>query len=195
MDIKGRSIALLAKFQSDNKRLALLVVVSLLFLYVNCFIIIKGKFNVIREKQRKIQQLKKDFDAFSKDLARMQNMQKGNKSVSVHSQIKRKNLASEEELALLLKEISDLADKNKVIILQINPIKETSAGSKVSSGQSTSLLINLEAIGGYHELGYFINDLENAPIFLSVSEMRITPKEGDYRYQKIILRLRTYVKK
>ena len=56
-------------------------------------------------------------------------------------------------------------------------------------------LINLDLICDYHNLGKFINALENSKVFMEVQELKISTKLQDYIKQKINLAIRTYVAK
>ena len=195
MDIKARLNSLAGKFDFDNKTLMLITIISSLLLYVNFSFIIKAQLAGIKEKERLTAQLKRDVDTFYKNLALMKDSESKNKKAKPQDLIKRKSIIAESEVPSLLKQIADLADNNKVLLLQIRPLRELSASGATPVEKVMPLLINLEAAGDYHKFGYFINSLENAPVFISVSEMKILPKEGDYLKQKISLVLRTYVKK
>ena len=194
MNIKARINTLLAKFDFDNKTLLLIAIVSLFFLYLNFSIIIKAQLNGLSNNEKRIAQQKKDFDTFYRNLARMQDFQK-NKNTAVQPSTRQKTIIAEGGLALFLKQVSDFADKNKILLLQIKPARETSAAAQAASEKFSPFLITLESVGGYHNLGVFINSLENAPIFISVSEIKISPREGEYLRQKATIVLRTYVKK
>ena len=53
----------------------------------------------------------------------------------------------------------------------------------------------MDLSAGYHQLGKFINELENAQVFVIVQELKIEPQPGNYLKQKAALTLKTYVKK
>jgi Tfp pilus assembly protein PilO len=194
MNIKARINTLLAKFDFDNKTLLLIAIISLLFLYLNFSVIIKAQLNGLKNNKKRIAQLKKDSDTFHRNLARMQDFQK-NKNAAVQPSPTQKTIIAEGGLALFLKQVSDFADKNKIILLQIKPSRETSAVAQAALEKITPFLVTLEAVGGYHNIGAFINALENAPVLISVSEIKISPREGEYLRQKATIVLRTYVKK
>ena len=68
-------------------------------------------------------------------------------------------------------------------------------GSKGKEVQTLpEVIIDMDISCGYHNLGQFVNDLENNEIFLAVDELRITPRQDDYFNQDIGLKLKTYVK-
>ncbi|MDI6605882.1 MAG: hypothetical protein QME65_01900, partial [Candidatus Omnitrophota bacterium] len=87
---------------------------------------------------------------------------------------------------------------NAVELIQMKPSRQNSPAAKdkvAKTEKFTPILIKLDILCGYHELGHFINDLENNPVFMAVEDLKITPQQKDYFKQKVELALKTYVEK
>jgi hypothetical protein len=67
--------------------------------------------------------------------------------------------------------------------------------SMIGKDKLTALLINLDLLADYHNLGKFIQALEDSPVFMEVQELDISTQLPDYMKQKVTLVLKTYVTK
>ena len=56
-----------------------------------------------------------------------------------------------------------------------------------------SVLISLDLVGNYHNLGAFVNEIENARELMAVEGMKMEPDSMNYLQQKVNLILRAYV--
>ena len=190
---------ILAKLKLNDKKTILIIVSSLIIIiYLDFTFLINKQLGSIKNLGPKIGRLKKDLDTLEKDLFKIQDIQ--NKQVQTKQKIIRKvkKIITDEEKAVCLQDISDLANKNDVKIIQIkfSSESESQKEAKVSSTENfTPLLITLDLSCDYHRMGAFINDLENAQIFIAVQNMKITSQPEDYLKQEVILALKTYVKK
>ncbi len=99
-----------------------------------------------------------------------------------------KKLSREKEIPMLLENFSRIARSSRVKILSITPIekKEKSASGEEASedGVYQEVPIAIRAQSGYHELGTFINRLENDDRYMQVSDIKIksnskNPKRHD----------------
>jgi Tfp pilus assembly protein PilO len=184
---------LLNKLGADIQRLFLIILVGAVVIYADYAFIIKLQLGGIGSAKTKIVKLKKDIAVLNKDLALMQQSQGQMKQ---KTPLKPKTIISEDEMTGLLQRIYNLANKNKVRIIQIRPLKDPKAKEEVMGAQKVipmAIAMNLSCV--YHSLGSFINDLENAEQFLAVQDLKIVRSPGDYMRQNVTLNLKTYVKK
>lgn len=195
---KNLLLTIRKKLESDKKMTLLIIPVCLILLYLDFTFVMKPQLSGIKTLTPKIIKLKKDLSGIEKDLLRMQDL----KNKQIEGKLKQfsgaPKIISEEYIALLLQEVSDLANKNAVRIVQMKPEKaaQSQKQEKVSPpAKITPLLINLELLCDYHHLGGFLNDLENAQSFIAVQNIKITSQAADFFRQKVNLVLRTYVKK
>lgn len=179
---------------SDKKKIALIVLGCVLFLFIEFRFFLRAQFQRIRKAQAEITQLKKQIDDFNSDLSVIRSSQeKPLKAGTAASKI-----ISEIEYISLLQDISGIANKYDIKIIQIKLIKEAQgvraqkAGTEIPA--TKPVLITLTGICDYHSLGTFISDVENSEILIVVQEIKITPQETDSLKQKFNLILKTYVK-
>jgi len=84
-------------------------------------------------------------------------------------------LIEEEEINLLLEELSSMASSSRVKIQAIRPQKP----SLKAGAFYMEFPILIEAKCGYHSLGIFVNKLENARYFLNVKDVKINYDSND----------------
>lgn len=191
------------KFQSDKQKIILAAFFALLIGYADYAFIIKSQLRVLKNKETKIIKLKKDIGALNKALAAM-------KDTKPTPAAKIKEMITEEKVTSLLQDISDMANKNNIKIIQIKPsreLKEKAAMAKpakekaakvktpTASSESSTLTITLDLVCNYPSLNNFINALENSNVLIIVQGIKIAGDPGNYLQQNVNLVLKTYVKK
>lgn len=181
----------------DNKKIFLIALACLLMLYVDFAFMLKLQLAGIRTLTPKIIKLKKDVDNLTKDLSWLQDLeQKASKDKKQMGGLKTKEIISEDRLLLLLQEVSDLANENRVKLMQINTSKDTKVQEEVIAGERIlPIIITLDLTCGYHSLGSFINALENAGYFIDLQDMKIIRDPRNYLLQNVNLVLKTYARK
>ena len=182
----------------DNKKIFIIVFVGALIVYMDFAFIMKLQLQGIRTLTPKIIKLKKDFDNLSKDLSWMHDLglEAGKDKAQIGAPDKVKEIISEDKILLLLQKVSDLANKNRVKIMQINTSKDTKVQEEVIAGERLlPIIITLDLTCGYHALGSFINALENAGQYIDVQDIKIIRDPRVYLLQNVNLVLKTYAKK
>jgi len=203
----------LDKLVQDKKKLIAVIAVAAIVLFVDLAFLMELQVKSLKEYAVKAAKLSKDLTTFKKDSLRLKSLKPadGEKNKKI---AKVKELISQEESSALLGLISDLANKNNLKLSQINPVAQFKSAKPADSGKPaaktakkapvktdsassfSSLLITLDLSGDYHNLGKFINDLENANKFMAVEEIKITlGSKDDYLRQNISLVVRAYAKK
>ena len=202
-------INLLAKLNSlklDNKKIFMIMLVSFVIICIDFTTLFKLQLRSIKKRGPEIIKLKEEINVLTKDLARLEDTK--NKQPQAKDGRQNKKIISEDEIPLLLQEISGIANKNNVKISKISPSsapsskaasppKESKAKEGAASGQQkfTPRLITLDLSCDYHHLGQFINDLENSKILIAVEGIKIINVAGNYLQQRINLVLKAYVNK
>ncbi len=195
---KIKSIKILDQLELDNKKLMLIALISVIVLYIDFNFIFKAQIRGLVKSGTEVARLKKDLDNFKVDLKKMRDSESKQVISSQKSMPKVKSIISENQFSGLLQDISKTANNNDVRILQIKPSRmlvENQNSKAKPPANLTPFIINLDLSCGYHNLGKFINELENLPAFVSVRDIRIEPQDDNYVKQKINLTLITYVKK
>ncbi|MCX5701949.1 MAG: type 4a pilus biogenesis protein PilO [Candidatus Omnitrophica bacterium] len=181
----------------DKKKAILIIFASLVIIYIDSSLIIKMQRKGIKTVQEKVTKLKQEIVTLNKDLAAMYDLESKQVDIKSETVLRAKKIISEGGIPLLLEDISNIANKRNVKIMQVNPSKESKAKEEVSFGKEKlkSVVITLDLMCDYHGFGGFINDLDNAEQFMAIQEMKIVPNPKDYFQQRVILVLKTYVKK
>ena len=97
-----------------------------------------------------------------------------------------KKLPAQQEIPTLLEDLSGMAKDSRIKIVGITPamsyFNDDKSGDKSQIYQEIPILITAKS--GYHQLGHFLNSMENADRFMKVVDINIkangaTPKEHD----------------
>ena len=183
------------KFEFDKKKIIAGAVILALSLYLDFNFVLIGRFKRLKVISPKIAELKRDITKLNKDMALVEVKERAAGKAQGTAEKTMEKIISEEKITQILEYISRVANERKVKIMRIVPLR--SPGKPVKGASDTkysSLLITLEISSGYHQLGRFINDLENADVFLEVDELQIRSDAKYYPEQQVSLALKTYVK-
>lgn len=194
---KLSALKALETLELDNKKIILVILFSVLVLYLDINFVFKNQLGALKKIEPTIVGLKKNLENLKSDLVKMQELKK--KQIGPPEKaVKAKKIIPSEQLASLLQNLSDIANKNDVKIEQVKPAKDTQISKQdklPGMDKFQPVLITLDLESDYHNLGKFINDIENGKIFISVQSAKITSQQADFFKQKVNLVLRTYVKK
>ncbi|HOU37207.1 MAG TPA: hypothetical protein PK562_08070, partial [Candidatus Omnitrophota bacterium] len=157
--------------------------------------------------KKKIVALRKDIDAFNSDSAFVKKT-----SLPSSAPIALKKLPTEREIPSVMQAISAIANENGVRIMQIDAsrdVKTSKMGAAQSGpkkgakgGQQADIAaglmpvnIRLDIVTGYHNLGNFINGIENAEKLCIIDGMTINRDASNPLKQNVSLVVKTYVKR
>jgi len=106
-----------------------------------------------------------------------------------------KRLPGQYQISSLLEDFSNVAESSGVKILRLKPLEDPGSISK-TKGPSlpySEFPILIEARAGYHQVGYFVNKLENMDRFIKITDVDIDGNTQDPRRHNIKMRIITYV--
>lgn len=187
----------LHELKLDNKKLILMALVCFMAVYIDFTLLMKLQLQPIRSVSPKIARMKKGIDNLTKDLSRLQNLERIQSIEKAKTGLKRrKEIISEDKILLLLQDISDIANKNGLKITQINTAKDPKAHEEAVAGvRLLPVIIKLDLSCRYHALVGFLSSLENAGKFIEVQEMKIARDPRNYLVENVNLILKTYARK
>lgn len=192
--------ALLKKIQLDNQKIILVCLLFVIVAYIDYAFLIKMQVSNIRAVKPKVAKLKGDIGVYNKYLEDSKNVGQKQKAPYLR-------MLSNDQVPLLLEEISNMARSNNVLLMQVSQVKETrkkedrkaqQKAQKQKQEQPDNLIpiyIALDLSGKYHDFGKFINDLENSDKFIAVQDMAIKQQLADASSQTANILIKTYVKK
>lgn len=107
-----------------------------------------------------------------------------------------KRFSREEEIPQLLETLSKIAAESEVAILAVRPAAtQLDKQDKKLANIFREVPIEIRAMGGYHQLGSFINKLETLDRFLKVTDISITQNINTPRNHSLRLLVATYILK
>ena len=186
----------LADIQLDKQKKILIVIFFVLIAYLDMNFIFKAQMAGLNSLEPKIARIEKDLANLNRDLESMRAAKDKPRMTWQKAVIKSSKIISESQISGVLQDISKEANKFDIKISQIHPGREVKT-VKPAAGMDKFIpyLINLDLVCDYHNLGKFINALENFPVFVGVEELKISTQLPDYMKQKADLVLKTYVTK
>ncbi len=182
---------LIERFKLDNKKVALIVIMGLAFLYADYSFILKPQMKSLNIKSKEAARLKNEIKSLQAELNNMRLVKKSGRSVTVRA----KRLLFEPQLPSFLHDISKAANANNVRIINIKSAREqVKAAPKAPPVKLAPVSISLDLVCAYHNFGKFINAVENSDVFAAAEGFKIEAQKGDLLRQKISLILKTYVR-
>ena len=179
----------------DKKKLALVAMLLCVFIYIDISYVLSAQFRGVKKKGAEVKKLPNDLTMLNKDL---QLLKVGSPQELSNKMPGGKRLLSAGEVSRFLGYISDTANKHELRVMQIKPSVVAVASQKTTPivvANADLMYITIELLSSYHKLGQFINELENAPEYLSVNKLKIVSDPNDYMHQDVSLVVETYVKK
>ncbi|MDP3791820.1 MAG: type 4a pilus biogenesis protein PilO [Candidatus Omnitrophota bacterium] len=103
-----------------------------------------------------------------------------------------KKLPAQQEIPSLLEDLSKMARNANITIIGITPITmKLQKEKKISVYQEIPILITAKS--GYHELGRFLNNLENGDRFMKIVDISIKANSAMPKRHDVELMVYTYV--
>lgn len=181
----------------DRNKLILFALVCIIFVYLDFSLLVSAQVRGIKALGPKIGRLQKDITALNKDLAATKDTASPQAASRQSEELARsKKLIREEEIPLLLQDISDMANSSGVRIAQLRPFKDPKAKEETLSGVKVSLLtVALNLNCGYHALGRFLAALEGSRRFMAIQDLKISSNSEDPAEHDVSIVFKTYMKK
>lgn len=186
----------LTNLKLDKQKKILILIFFVLFVYLDFNYILKAQRAGLSRLGLKIAKLNTDLVNLNQGLENMRLAKSNPAALTQKKAIRSPKILAEGRISEILQEISSAANKFDIRIAQIRPSRQgQKEKSAISQDKVTLLLINLDLVSDYHNLGRFIQSLENSPIFMGVQELKISTQLPDYMKQKVTLVVKTYVTK
>lgn len=177
------------KLDESKKKILLIYAAALLFvILLYFFFFLKPSVARLFELIPKVAEINMDMKSVNDDLLLEDRLKKKLQALEEELGEYEKRLSREKEIPMLLENLSKIARSSRVKILSITPSSKTRNGrtekEKKGEGVYQEVPIAITAQSGYHELGTFINRLENNERYMQVSNMKIksgkpNPKRHD----------------
>ena len=184
----------------DKQKLNSIIALVALVILVDIFLVLIPHFNKITGTYLPRRgEIVRDLSAYKRGAGITSEMKSKLKELEGNVEVGLSRLMAEKDIPEFLSWISTTAKENKVKLMEIKPLK--GSVPKVDNDQNElqkryyPLSINLILKAGYHQLGYFINQLENGEYFIKVTDVDIRSNSSDTIVQDVNLKLATFVLK
>lgn len=178
----------------DGKKIILLSVAMVFIFYLDYKYILEPQFKDLSSVRLKLKNTRRNVETFQKELSTMRELKQKQESMGEEQAAQTKKMISGDQIPFLLKEISDISNRNQVRITQIKPSGQPRDARAQKPQKFNTELITLEMSCDYHHCGQFLNDLENAETLLTLEEMKISSNPKEYFRQDVRLVIKAYVK-
>ena len=184
-------------FLKDPKKkiiAGIFAVLMIALFYYNLFF--KNQFAQIKKMSPQIQDLKRKIQAAERELLNLPIYKKQYEDMKDKIEICRKKLPYEKDIPNLLEHLSKTAKATGVKILAIEPVNpdvKIKQEAQEKGGLYLEMPIKIDARAGYHQLGIFINKLENSERFMKVTDLRIEKEGSNAKMHDVSLVISTFV--
>lgn len=145
---------------------------------------------------KKMGKVKEQLDSAKLTIAQMEPLKKKLGDYKEKVELYEKRLPVEHEIPSLLESLSNMAKDSNIKITSIMPVASYSkegATTRPQGGIYQEIPILITAKSGYHELGYFLSNLENSDRFMKVVDIGIRANSTSPKRHDIDLMVCTYI--
>lgn len=184
------------KIKIEKNPYLVLWVIIFVILLLDFVILLRPQIMLLKQTNRQVGTLSRDLKTTKKDFASIEQFRKRLASLQEKISVVGERIAQEEEMPVVLENVSKLAKQSNLKIIQLKPSRqEEKIVVTAQAGNIYELPIFIEARCGYHQLGIFINKLENDRIFMSLTGLELVPNVGDSLHHNAKLVVQTYIVK
>jgi len=182
------------KLTKENRQQFLILGIAVLFVLFDFVLLLKPQVSNLIKLNSKRSKIKKDVYLAKTQIAQMGKLKEKYAFLKDSIASGQKWFISDAEIPSMLENISSLANNNQLKLMQIKPMYKKPESDKQAE-EYYPLSVYIIAQGGYHQLGRFINRLENNKIFIKLNELDILPDQRNYLTHNIKLILNIFLLK
>ncbi|MBN2096909.1 MAG: type 4a pilus biogenesis protein PilO [Candidatus Omnitrophica bacterium] len=158
-------------------------------IFNNVFKPLAGKIKAVSEQ---IEERKRTAQLGEISPQALKDLEKETKAIRAQLDYYQDRLSATPDVPQLLKELNQIAERLKIKISSVTPFsrEETLLPGKTELLLQTPLKIKMQC--GYHELGIFINRVENSPRFMEITGLKINADSKDIWQHQVELELVSY---
>ena len=181
--------------KEKQKIYALIAIFSIAGLALYYSLLLKPQFSGFIAKNKEFRIARDRVKAEELMIANEAGIKRQHENFAKQAEYLEKRLPGQDQISSLLEDFSNVAESSGVKILKIKPLEAPVAASKqkVANNAYTEFPILIEARAGYHQLGDFVNKIENIDRFIKITDMDVAGIDKDPRHHDIKMRIITYV--
>jgi len=177
-----------------NQKLIIYGIITLCILIANFNLFFKPTISSLKKTTPQLRDLQRKLNSARKDVANMPMYKTQIEDMRNKLSSTKKRFSTKQEISSLLKGLSDIAKESGVKIIGITPHAAVSEkGQAATASTYQKFPISIRATCGYHQLGYFLNDVENSDTFMRVADIRISVDSQAPNRHMVFIVLNTYI--
>ncbi len=177
-----------------NQKLIIYGIITLCLLIANYTLFLKPTMASLSKTTPKLRQMQRQLAVDENEVASIPRYRTQIEDMRGRLSKQKKKLSTKQEISSVLKGLSEIAKDSDVKILSIKPYPAvTGQQQNAVSSAYQKYPISIKAVCGYHQLGIFLNKLENADTFMRVSDIKIAADVKDYTQHLVYVLVNTYI--
>ena len=188
----------------EQKMLALVIGLGTIILWVYASFIVGPLMREIGELGRQVREARERLKVIRVATANEGTLRDQQRQLQEVVASMQQLLPSEEELPAVIESLSDMAGQSQVKIQTIFPQRPGSDGAGRKDKDKASavgpqpqevykeVMIQIDALAGFHQLGSFLSQVEQAEKPMRVASLRITQDSKETKRQRVKLLLQSY---
>lgn len=181
--------------KAERAKATSLIIVAVLIILVLIQCVMRPAIRALSKLSREMPQIKDNLKQSEALIAKKSQME--NRLASLQAKLEDIKLALplRSDLPDIFQDISRLASASKVKVLKMEPVKQQIKQVEVEAPLTiyAENLIQIEAKGGYHALGEFINRIENAKNLMSFTDVQVEFNTDDMYNHDVKLLIMIYL--
>jgi len=181
-------------FEDERKRLYTIVGVVLVVAVLYLVFLVIPKFNSLSQVSRTVTDLNNNISLVNNRMKKLDEMTTRLDKLRGEQAIYASQLPAEKEIPAFLEELAAMAKKYDVKIISVTPQESSSGSTKGKEKQYYyAMPVFISAQSGYHQLGQFVNDLEQGERFITIEDLKMQNNNDSPRKHSVNMVLKTYV--
>ena len=168
---------------------AILIVAILFLSYNNIFKPLLGK---IKQASEQIEQTERDIQRAKLSPGSLKSLGADIEKLKPQIDYYQRKLTSKVDVPQILKELNQIAEPLKIKIVSVNPLVKEEIPLPSGEEFIFQVPIRISLKCGYHQLGIFINKIENSSRFMKIAELKINAVSRDIWAHDIELVITSY---
>jgi len=162
------------KLDKNVVQKTILISAAIIILLLDFFLFLRPQFRGLSELSTKHNKLSQEVKQARADIKRLKKFEERYEAVKENLGNIENMVPEEEELPLILEDLSRIANDANVKIIQMLPLRDSREKVFTSdTGIYYKIPVSIEASSGYHKFGEFLNNIENSDIFMRISEFEV----------------------
>lgn len=192
-DIKAEILKTIEKINEKNPYY-LVIGVLVLVLILDYSLIMRFQLGALRKLGPEVLQTKSDIERYERNKGRVGKYKTNIEELDKKLAVLQDRIINIEDIPTVLEGVSHYAKNNKVFVERTLP--DMDLGDPVlenEQGKYYLLPVSITAVSGYHNLGKFLNDLEERGTLMNVSQLKISVNPENTRQHIVNLEIEAVI--